>query len=143
MNSASYLHYLQPFPQVQRKILVIEDDPDMQVLLYETLQAKGFQVLLAGDGNIGLWMAEAQTPDLILSDVNLPGLDGLSVLQAVRQNPTTANIPFIFCTGQECFSHSRTRTHLAADALMVKPVDLNLLVKTVISHLPTACSEQV
>jgi DNA-binding response OmpR family regulator len=120
------------------KILLIEDNPDMQAFMFEALQSGGFQVLLAGDGTIGLWMAQRHSPDLIISDINLPGLDGYSILQSLRRAPETATIPFIFCTGEAEQVRCCRGLELGANAYLVKPVDLDLLLKTVGTQLAIA-----
>lgn len=133
----SYLDYHSRFDGEgsQAKVLVIEDNPDIQILFYETLQAKGFQVFLASDGKIGMWMAEELMPDLILSDIDLPELDGYEILQRLRQNPDTANIPFVFCSGKESDDSYRRGIQLGAKAYLIKPVDIHVLVETVNTHL--------
>lgn len=117
------------------KVLVIEDDADLQVIFYETLQLKGFQVLLASDGKIGLWMAEELMPDLIVSDINLPGMNGYEVLKCLRQNSKTVNIPFIFCSGEAQSDYASKGMLLGAKAYLIKPVDVNVLIDTVKAHL--------
>lgn len=128
--SGDYLH-LPKGRKAKAKILVIEDNSDIQLLFYETLQAKGFQVLLASDGEIGLWMAQELMPDLVLSDIGLPKLDGYAVLQALRQDPSTAAIPLVFCTGQEDTPLLQRGLKLGASAYLVKPIDVSVLLRTI------------
>lgn len=82
------------------KVLVIEDSRSMQRLLHDILEASGFQTLCASNGRIGLEIAQQWHPDLILSDVNMPEMDGYAVLEALRQNLNTATIPIVFLTAE-------------------------------------------
>ena len=68
------------------QILVIDDDVAMQVLLERTLKRKGYQVITASDGKVGLEMAIAHQPDLIISDWMMPGMDGIAVCKAVKNH---------------------------------------------------------
>jgi DNA-binding response OmpR family regulator len=81
-----------------KKILIVEDDK-MISNMYETkLKQEGFNVLVADNGAAGLDLAIKETPDIILMDVILPQIDGFSVLQEVRGNPGTKNIPIVMLT---------------------------------------------
>ncbi|MBD2537698.1 response regulator, partial [Coleofasciculus sp. FACHB-SPT36] len=76
------------------KILVIEDEISIRENILELLEAEGFDAIAAENGQIGLQLAQAEIPDLILSDALMPELDGYGVLKALRSNPVTATIPF-------------------------------------------------
>jgi DNA-binding response OmpR family regulator len=77
------------------KILVVEDDRDLALLLRRQLEAEGFQVLLAGSGEDALWLAREEQPQLITLDIMLPDLDGFTVLEHIKQHPLTAPIPVV------------------------------------------------
>lgn len=81
-------------------ILVIEDMDVLREEIAEILQYEGFQVLSAPDGRQGLALANQHLPDLILCDIAMPELDGYDTLRAIRANPATATIPFIFLTAK-------------------------------------------
>ena len=81
-------------------ILVAEDEKDIRELLAFNLKREGFTVLEAGDGNEALRLAGEQRPDLILLDIMLPGLDGLSVCKALQREERTAGIPVIMLTAR-------------------------------------------
>ncbi|MBD0313465.1 MAG: response regulator, partial [Microcoleus sp. T3-bin5] len=83
-----------------KKILVIEDEQLLQENIMELLDAENFEVFGAGDGKVGLKLAQQHLPDLIICDVMMPELDGYGVLRALRQNPATATIPFMFLTAK-------------------------------------------
>ena len=80
------------------KILIIEDEPCLRENLIEALEMEQFETLSAKDGRQGIVFAQRDHPDLILCDVTMPGLDGYGVLQALRKDPATARIPFVFLT---------------------------------------------
>ena len=86
------------------------------------LEMEGFEVLCAEQGRRGLELARSVSPDLILCDVMMPELDGYGVLQALRAEPATATIPFLFLTARGEKFDQRTGMNLGADDYLVKPV---------------------
>ena len=96
-----------------KKILVIEDEPEMRRNLITILKLEGFQPLAAENGNAGLEMARREKPDLILCDIMMPELDGHAVVQALRNEPALAAIPFIFLTAKGEKSDQRSPTFSA------------------------------
>lgn len=86
------------------------------------LEMEGFRVVWAEQGLRGLELARSDAPDLILCDVMMPGLDGHGVLQALRAEPATATIPFIFLTARGERLDQRVGMNLGADDYLVKPV---------------------
>jgi CheY-like chemotaxis protein len=77
------------------KILVVEDDRDLAMLLRRQLESDGYQVVLAGSGEDALWLAREAKPQLITLDVMLPDIDGFAVLQRLKQSPLTSGIPVV------------------------------------------------
>jgi DNA-binding response OmpR family regulator len=84
----------------QAHILVLEDDPSVQMLMRKQLAAHGFKVTVASDGLDGLMKLEAMRPDLIICDVMMPNLDGIEFVKALKQNGDTQRIPVIFLTAK-------------------------------------------
>ncbi|MGK7898554.1 MAG: response regulator, partial [Xenococcus sp. (in: cyanobacteria)] len=78
------------------KILIIDDIPDNLRLLSTTLTQQGYQVRCAKNGEIALMGANQDLPDLILLDINMPGMDGFEVCQEFKTSQKTADIPIIF-----------------------------------------------
>ena len=76
-------------------VLTIEDQPDIRRLIRMTLEFKGFEVLEAGDGLSGLALARQARPDLILLDVMMPGMDGLTVGKTLAEDPELRRIPVV------------------------------------------------
>lgn len=105
------------------EILIIDDDPTSLKLAGEVLQTGGHVVLLATSAERALCTLKAAPPDLILTDLCLPGLDGLAVARLCRAQPATEGIPIIALTGfSEAFGKAEA---LAAgcDAYLIKPVN--------------------
>lgn len=82
-----------------KTILVVEDDADTRNIWSTILQHHGYTVFDAADGTQGILMAREQNPDLIVMNLSMPRLDGISTTVLLRNDPKTANIPIIACTG--------------------------------------------
>jgi two-component system response regulator MprA len=80
------------------RVLVIDDDGNLRTLLKLLFEHRGFDVLLAPDGEIGMALAESGRPDVILLDVAMPYRNGLEVYLDLQNNPLTADIPVIVCS---------------------------------------------
>lgn len=118
-----------------RTILVIDDEEPIRINIAELLELEGFNVLEAENGQQGLKLAQSHIPDLILSDANMPELDGYEVLSALRQNPKTSAIPFIFLTARNEKTDMREGMRLGADDYLTKPFTLNELLHAINSRL--------
>jgi CheY-like chemotaxis protein len=105
-----------------KKILVIEDEPEMRRNLTTILRLEKFHPLAAGNGRLGIEVAKKEKPDLILCDVMMPELDGYGVIAALQGDPETANIPFIFLTAKGEKPDIRAGMNLGADDYLTKPV---------------------
>jgi CheY-like chemotaxis protein len=106
-----------------KRILLIEDNPEIRENISEILELDGYQVLSAENGKIGLELATHEKPDLIICDIMMPILDGYSVLHLLSKNPETANIPFIFLTAKADRSDFRKGMEMGADDYITKPFD--------------------
>ncbi len=126
-----------PRPSVARvsTILVVEDEEPVRSLLTELLGGEGFRVFEASDGQAGLELAREHVPDLVISDVEMSGLTGHAMLQALQTDPATATIPFIFLTGRANRDDVRFGMTLGADDYITKPFDLNEILAAVRSRL--------
>ena len=117
------------------KILIIEDQPQMRRKLEMILQREQFEVATAPNGLIGLDLARANPPDLILCDIMMPELDGYAVLEALRANKVTATIPFIFLTAKGERVDQRVGMSSGADDYLTKPVLKDDLLGTIHARL--------
>ena len=125
-----------------KRILIIEDQAPMRRNLALMLELEGYEVHGAENGKAGLDAAARQRPDLILCDVMMPIMDGHSVVQAMRQNPETATIPFIFLTAKADRSDVRMGMNFGADDYLVKPVGRDDLLAAVQSRLARASAHE-
>lgn len=103
------------------RILVIDDEEMFRQATSLALQRKGFETLEAMDGIEGADKARAQLPDLIICDVNMDRMDGYALLEKLRQEPSTAAIPFILMTGMGDANSMRRGMNLGADDYLSKP----------------------
>ena len=105
-----------------KKILVIEDEPEMRRNLTTILRLEKFRPLPAENGRVGVELAKKEKPDLILCDVMMPELDGYGVLAALHADTDTVAIPFIFLTAKGEKPDIRAGMNLGADDYLTKPV---------------------
>ncbi|HEY9636490.1 MAG TPA: response regulator [Coleofasciculaceae cyanobacterium] len=113
------------------KILVIEDEETVRENILELLDAEGFDAIAAENGRLGLFRAQQYLPDLILCDIRMPELDGYGVLTALRSEPTTAAIPFIFLSAKAAKTDLSLGMELGAKAYITKPFTLTELLDTI------------
>ena len=105
-----------------KKILVIEDEPEMRRNITALLRYHDYQPIAAENGRLGIETARREAPDLILCDVMMPELDGHAVLQALQADASLARIPFIFLTAKGEKDDLRSGMNLGADDYLTKPV---------------------
>lgn len=106
-----------------KKILVIEDNPEMRENIGEILEMAHYNIAVAENGKVGVRMAETENPDLIICDIMMPELDGYGVLHILSKNPDTAGIPFIFLTAKTEKVDFRKGMDMGADDYLTKPFD--------------------
>ena len=104
-----------------RKVLVIDDSAELRMIIQETLGLFGVEAMSAEDGASGIQMSREQIPDLIICDINMPGLDGYGTLKAMREHEATATIPFVFLSGSVDRVAIRKGMDLGADDYLTKP----------------------
>jgi two-component system cell cycle response regulator DivK len=104
------------------KVLVIEDNPANMKLALLLLRNFGHTVLCAGDAETGLTLARAEQPDLILMDIQLPGMDGLAATALLKKDPATAAIPVIALTAMAMKEDQEKTRAAGCDAYIAKPL---------------------
>jgi signal transduction histidine kinase len=114
-----------------KKILVIDDEEWLREMVQMALEQRGYKATLAKDGPSGVQLALKQLPDLILCDVNMGAMSGYATLSALRNEPTTATIPFILMTGQADNEGMREGMEKGADDYLPKPFTLDELYASV------------
>lgn len=118
-----------------RKILVIEDSEALLNDIVEMLTLEGFETVRASNGREGIDMVHRHFPDLIVCDVRMPVMDGYGVLDNLRSDPVTANIPFIFLTARTGRTEMREGMRLGADDYLTKPFTAEELINSVHARL--------
>ncbi|MGI8438220.1 MAG: response regulator [Chthoniobacterales bacterium] len=112
------------------RILLIEDNEMNRDMLSRRLQRRGYQVVLATDGESGVEMARADLPDLVLMDMSLPVLDGWEATRRLKADPATRHIPVIALTAHAMSSDRDKALEAGCDDYDTKPVELpRLLIK--------------
>lgn len=117
-----------------RKILIVDDDEGLRQTLKTVFKLKGYQVLEASNGGTAVQLARKHDPAIIVSDIDLPGMDGIQELQTLRQDPKTAHIPIILITGQ-AQAQEREGMELGADDFIIKPFPMAAIVRSVEARL--------
>ncbi len=117
------------------KILIIEDEEAVRENILDLLEAEDFETIAAANGRIGVHLAISEVPDLILCDMMMPEIDGYGVLTALRQDPSTATIPFIFLTAKSAKSDFRQGMDMGADDYITKPFTRAELLSAIIKRL--------
>ena len=127
------------FPHMaQEHILLIEDEPDIAEVLQYNLEKEGFQVELARRGDAGLEAVRRDSPDLILLDLMLPGIDGLEVTRLLKRDPATAHLPIVMLTARGEEVDRIVGLELGADDYISKPFsprEVVLRVKAVLRRI--------
>jgi DNA-binding response OmpR family regulator len=116
---------------MKERVLVVDDDPDIVQFVRMNLELEGFEAETAENGRVALDMAKARPPDLVLLDVMMPEMDGLTVLRRLRSSPATANIPVIILTAKALAEDRVKGLDLGADDYITKPFDLDELIARV------------
>jgi CheY-like chemotaxis protein len=105
----------------EKKVLVIEDDESIRFLITSALEYEDYKVLEAANGVEGFLLAKENLPDLIISDIMMPQMDGFETLTKLKNDPETANIPFIFLTSLHNPASIRLSEELGASNYILKP----------------------
>jgi CheY-like chemotaxis protein len=118
-----------------KKILVIDDEEWLREMVHLALNQRGYEVVEAENGAVGLKVAQRELPDLVLCDVNMDQGDGYSTLSSLRNQPATASIPFILMTGWADNAGMRHGMELGADDYLPKPFTIDGLYAAVETRL--------
>ena len=112
------------------KILIVEDNTDTRNFLAHLLELKGYTVYSAADGSEGIQQAKLDCPDLIISDISMPNLDGIEMLKVLRKTPECSKIPILVMSAYGSGRLSDAVT-VGADQVLPKPLDCELLFKAI------------
>jgi signal transduction histidine kinase len=119
-----------------KKVLYVEDNAESRLLVRRILEAHGYRVLEAEDGLSAIRLAEQERPDLILMDIQIPGLDGFEVTTRLRAIPSLSGVPIVALTASAVMPGDRERTLVAGcDGYLQKPVDVDRLPAQLAAYL--------
>jgi DNA-binding response OmpR family regulator len=111
------------------RVLIVEDDPDLLVVLRVNLTAIGVEPILAGDGRTAISRIQAERPDAVVLDVMLPGIDGWSVLEDLHALGDP--VPIVVCSAKKDVEDMERARELGASGYVVKPFDIDRLIDAV------------
>ena len=118
-----------------RRVLVVEDDALNLELVRDILIAAGYEVLEAADGGTGMHVARAEHPELILMDLQLPGLDGLEAVRLIREDPSLREVPIVAVTAHAMKADDERARAAGCDGFVAKPIQVREFVTTVARYL--------
>ena len=120
------------------KILLVEDNEMNRDMLTRRLERKGFEVVIAVDGQAGVDMASSSNPDIILMDLSLPVIDGWEATRQIKADPATQSIPVIALTAHAMAGDEKKAREAGCDDYDTKPVDLKRLLGKIENLLGSA-----
>ena len=119
-------------------ILVVEDEKVTRLVIANLLKREGYNVVGAVDGVDALRVLKGEKPDLILSDIHMPNMDGFAFFEKVQENPSVRQVPFIFLTSLTGQEHLMLGKELGVDDYLTKPIDRDLLLASIRGKLKRA-----
>ncbi len=114
-----------------KRILVVDDEDDLVIMISKALRYKGYEVIIANDGQEGLEKAKAETPDLIILDLMLPRINGYKVCGLLKKDTRYAKIPVILLTAKANAEDIELGEEVGADAYITKPYERDVLLSKI------------
>jgi two-component system, cell cycle response regulator DivK len=121
---------------MSRRILVIEDHEDNRRILRDLLEHADYEMIEAHTGEDGIALAESERPDLILMDIQLPGLDGYETTRRIKANPALSRIPIVAVTSYALSGDDRKAFEAGCDAYVTKPFSPRALLAKIREYVP-------
>ena len=121
---------------MSKRILVVEDQEDNRQIMRDLLVASGYELVEATTGEEGLILAEREKPDLILMDIQLPGLDGYEVTRRIKANPALNHIPIIAVTSYALSGDDQKAYAAGCNGYVTKPFSPRVLLAKIREYLP-------
>lgn len=118
-----------------KSLLIVDDNPENLKLILMILATGGYELVTAADALQALRAIEARLPDLILLDLQLPGMDGLELTRRLRATPATRGVPIVAVTAYAMKGDENKARDAGCDGYLVKPIDKRLLRETVKQYL--------
>ena len=122
---------------MSKRILVIEDQEDNRQIVRDLVTASGYELIEATTGEEGLEVAARERPDLILMDIQLPGIDGYEVTRRIKANPKLSKIPIIAVTSYALSGDDKKAFAAGCDGYVTKPYSPRLLLAKIREYLPS------
>jgi type IV pilus assembly protein PilB len=113
----------QPDPSGRKRVLVVEDSPTIASVVKYFLELEGLEVILAADGLLGLETALRERPNVIVSDVNMPGMSGVAMVKALRADPVMSDVRILMLTSEDSVESETEGLAAGADDYLHKPVE--------------------
>lgn len=134
---------VKPSPNIRRySLLLVDDDPDILSLLQAKLGKEPFEIFTASEGRSALNIIQTQKPDLVLLDVNLPGLSGLEICRSLREDKDTRDIPIIMLSGRSEEFDRVLGLEFGADDYVTKPFNAKELILRINNVLKRVYKEE-
>lgn len=122
-------------PISQKSILVVEDNSQVRQMIARLLEIEGYTIIQASDGSVAMNVLQRTVPNLILSDLNMPNLNGTEFYRKARSDPRWVAIPFIFLLSRDSPDDIQATRELGVEDYLVKPIDAQALIKIVNARL--------
>lgn len=116
---------------MKKKILIVDDEPEIVEILRRFLERKGYGVSVAMDGEVALERTRLDLPDLVILDLNLPKLSGEEVCKEIRAGESTKKIPIVMLTGKNSDVDKVIGRVIGADRYLTKPFEIDNLLKVI------------
>lgn len=128
---------LEQMSQTTRRVVVMEDNVDAARLIRRLMQARGaYEVQLAHDGATGLQLVQSERPDLVITDLMMPGVDGFAVIERIKSDPELQQIPIVVITAKELTARERAWLNEQVDLLLQKGGSIDEeLVETLVTKI--------
>ena len=122
-----------------KKVLVVEDHADSREMLKITLTSEGYSVITSEDGQVGLDVAKRERPDIIITNINMPNMDGIEMVEHLRQQPELADVIIVVLSAVRT-EDPRAFINAGVNAVLSKPVQLKELLQTMSGALNAIAS---
>src|SRR5450631_968258 len=143
-SASCFLTEFSTMLSAQKRILFIEDDSETATLIAEDLEERGYAVTIAADGHSGLSAIIKTGPDLVLCDINMPGMTGFEVMESLTALASRLEaVPFVFLTARTDRDSELKGRRLGADDYVTKPVDLDILAAIIETRLGRGARNEV
>lgn len=116
---------------MKKKILIVDDEPNIVMTLEYTFKKKDFEVFIARDGSEALMILERNQPDVVLLDIMMPNVDGYQTLKKIKENDSLSNTKVVFLTAKNKASDIEKGLKLGADKYLTKPFSIKKIVSEI------------